>query len=454
MAKALGARGITHFTHRIYKILAIGFKFTQHLVDSYDRDNKMQWHDDGDESKWLKQCKVLQKIPSYPLRISQLSNGIKEMHSHFRPRPHFNAEGEIFIQDSMERICWYLVEVTHFINDYITKDSDDVFPLQIELIFATKLVETSNCGPPSLPWNLKRFLDGDKPYKHSNFRDEYEYDDDDEDEDEESDEYDSDSSFYDGAYTMDEITFTERLESCLDDGEYVIESVTNLRSILMKLRKCYDEFVNKMRNKYDNTYPKQTRFCIMIQRNGTQKCIDDDIIIFNPKNKNYENKICDDHIPQTFFDLYHEELFDGISLKDDPHGLLNFSFHIESLGEIKCYFHHFGYSQLYGIYRFYPQDILDIFPAIFDKKYLRKANKEFLKSDRLKAMMNGMLIHDPCFEYFYRHLTGKSNDEFPMRFGDHVWINSIQYLVFGYLHRNLQQIFVNDICNIVVLYLE
>ncbi len=54
--------------------------------------------------------------------------------------------------------------------------------------------------------------------------------------------------------------------------------------------------------------------------------------------------------------------------------LITLSFHIEAADEIKCYLFYEGQAS-----RFYGQDILQVFPTLFDMEY--KNNKEFIQSN-------------------------------------------------------------------------
>ena len=84
--------------------------------------------------------------------------------------------------------------------------------------------------------------------------------------------------------------------------------------------------------------------------------------------------------------------------------LLTFSFHIESLDEIKCYLYFNG-----CISRFYGQDIMEIFPNIFDMEY--ENNLSFVKNDKTKEIAKNIVLSDLHFETFYKSFG--NDDSFP-----------------------------------------
>lgn len=84
--------------------------------------------------------------------------------------------------------------------------------------------------------------------------------------------------------------------------------------------------------------------------------------------------------------------------------LLTFSFHVESLDEIKCYLYYNG-----CISRFYPQDIIEIFPNLFDMEY--DNNQSFINSDKIKEIAKKIVLSDLHFETFYKSFG--NDDSFP-----------------------------------------
>merc|ERR1712013_179998 len=122
---------------------------------------------------------------------------------------------------------------------------------------------------------------------------------------------------------------------------------------------------------------------------------------------------------------------------------LTFSFHVESAEEVRCYL-----SWQVQSVRFYPQDIIDVLPVIFDARYSKK-NREFADSVDAKRMVNGVLIRDKYFEHFYRHLMAKKVSEFPsQKYKDFPWIGAKQ-LVVGYVRRSID---IDVIFDLVISY--
>ena len=79
---------------------------------------------------------------------------------------------------------------------------------------------------------------------------------------------------------------------------------------------------------------------------------------------------------------------------------VTFCFHAEAMDEIRLYMYWYGQSL-----RFYPQDIVDVLPIMFDDNY--GDNAQFAESIDAKRMTHGILVKDKYFEYFYNDLTNK-----------------------------------------------
>ena len=72
---------------------------------------------------------------------------------------------------------------------------------------------------------------------------------------------------------------------------------------------------------------------------------------------------------------------------------MTFCFHAEGIDEIRSYLCWNGSSS-----RFYPQDIVDVLPILFDDNYAD--NKSFAASQKAKGMTQKILIKDVYFEHF------------------------------------------------------
>eukprot|EP01083_Nonionella_stella_P118756 354595_1 len=86
--------------------------------------------------------------------------------------------------------------------------------------------------------------------------------------------------------------------------------------------------------------------------------------------------------------------------------------------KILCYLYYFG-----GHLRFYAQDIISVFSNIFDLDY--QNNNQFLNGDAIKRFANALsaTIRDEEFEHFYRDISQKKTDEFPLMYKEFPWIN-------------------------------
>ena len=64
--------------------------------------------------------------------------------------------------------------------------------------------------------------------------------------------------------------------------------------------------------------------------------------------------------------------------------------------------------------RFYPQDIIDVLPELFNMtKY---GNKEFIEGEAVKKLVSKYNIPDDKFEKFYRAVTGQTPTDFPKQY--------------------------------------
>lgn len=83
-------------------------------------------------------------------------------------------------------------------------------------------------------------------------------------------------------------------------------------------------------------------------------------------------------------------------------GLLTFSFHVQSIDEIRCYFWWKG-----NVIRFLPKDILNILPLLFQTSY--KNNDQFLKNKNINDLVDQIEFKDVYFNKWYNHITNKKN---------------------------------------------
>ena len=84
--------------------------------------------------------------------------------------------------------------------------------------------------------------------------------------------------------------------------------------------------------------------------------------------------------------------------------LVTFCFHAKGKKEIRSYLYWNG-----GSLRFYPEDIVNVLPALFDNNY--DDNKLFTASDEVKRMTEELVIKDKYFEHFYNALAKENDDD-------------------------------------------
>lgn len=231
------------------------------------------------------------------------------------------------------------------------------------------------------------------------------------------------------------------------------------------------QYNDKYNDKYiepDSTGAHKTRICIVIDRrkpkdpkkkdNGSQsisngtthkngkngknnknetikKTWDDRMYIYSPPNNC--NTVDDAHVPESFFNAskecilpgrgynngqrheYEEKMnqngnYNGINDNENmidlevgqPIGGYQFtlSFHVESIDDIKCYMFYQGW-----IARFFPQDMIEIWPLWFDES---KENKAFINNQKKwKPRMNELqqMLTDDQFQLWYKDSTQRDD---------------------------------------------
>eukprot|EP01083_Nonionella_stella_P100251 282482_1 len=185
---------------------------------------------------------------------------------------------------------------------------------------------------------------------------------------------------------------------------------------------------DKIQNK-DKTYPSGRRFNMIIDRrvqSKTHKNDKDVLIMFEPPADC--NRLPKISIPETYFDLSrlclipkegyvecHKRTPDdeahtkSINATTVSHGqIFTLSYHVWAADAIKCYLLWQGQC-----HRFYPQDILELLPFIFEKN---TQNKQFIASNMAKKLIMEMPLMDTRFEKFYRGLNRLHEYEFPRQY--------------------------------------
>ena len=84
---------------------------------------------------------------------------------------------------------------------------------------------------------------------------------------------------------------------------------------------------------------------------------------------------------------------------------MTFSYHVRKKDDIKCYLLWNGQN-----HRFYPQDILDVFPEIFKMDEKERETFQNKKVDKIKEVIARMRpLRDEQFERFYCKLRQRSD---------------------------------------------
>ena len=414
----------------IQEILSIGHDINNHnfilyLLDTIDRERVSM----DNINKWLNNNKYLKQISNKnptKLILNKIEITLRLIRRKCRYMLTNNPPKLIY--DDMEQICHYLVNVSQFSNE-----NKLAKPYMVELIFVTKSI--------------------DKPY--SNIILPTDITSSDEDDEVQNDIMDFDGKTADKIGNIKDILKHEQCTFVADDIRYK-------EDIHHKLRNLYKEFKLKMNENDISNFPEMRRFCIIIDRRMNtdfDENIHDEMIIFDPPQNC--NKLGDEYVPETYHCLTRQCSipFKGYNKSDllkwrnyhaDSHrdgNLLTFSFHIESIIETRCYL----YWSL-ASFRFYPQDIINILPEIFDKQYMENKNMQFIQSDVAKRIINGILIRDIYFEYFYQHLMDKKEDELMVKYKNYPWIRNTEYLVIGFLRTRYPEMCIQDVNILIVMF--
>ena len=204
-----------------------------------------------------------------------------------------------------------------------------------------------------------------------------------------------------------------------------------------KLKDLFNEF---SRNKFKSStqYPKNRRFCILIDRRKPGEedygiIEDDECLIFDPPSNC--NKIPKNVVPLWFLDSSATCIIPGIGYDNetgdnkwqqgrygvtkyetyDPQevitsksvmsgALMVFSFIVQAKDFIKCYMYLNG-----QFCRFFPNYMMDLLPNYFSKSIHQ--NDSFAKSEDLKQMINDVnkRLRDGQFESFYNKYGASDN---------------------------------------------
>ena len=211
----------------------------------------------------------------------------------------------------------------------------------------------------------------------------------------------------------------------------------------LNLERKFKDFWRKkqFKNKKESGFHK-TRICIIIDRRelksiqhdknaddeSMNKARNDRMYIYLPPNNC--NTLDDGHIPESYFNLSREcvlpgkgynngerEIYfhshsDNDNMKDIDVGMpiqgyqFTLSFHVEAINDIKCYLIFQGWMT-----RFFPQDMIEIWPLWFHDLIGNKGFINNQKNDCWKSRMNELqeMLTDDQFSAWYKETTQRDD---------------------------------------------
>ena len=181
--------------------------------------------------------------------------------------------------------------------------------------------------------------------------------------------------------------------------DYVAYSINSQQNTGKILSACYEKFESKLRKKHC-AYPNKKRFCIFIDRRE-HKELQDEIILFDPPNDCNSMPMEEEHVYEWFLNsslvcvIPDATKKNIITTKTVCNGLMTFSFHIESVHEIRCYMYMNG-----AMTRFHPRDAINLFSEFFDNSKCAQ-NKQF---EELIAKLEANIV-DWRFDAFYEAIS-------------------------------------------------
>eukprot|EP01083_Nonionella_stella_P000688 1954_1 len=394
----LGALGLKDSA--LMELLTIGVRnndlsFLNSIVDSYSRDciaaandkkrpRKLHVHDWVQNNTFLKA--LHQKNESKVLSFTGAVNSYL-----YRIVPKLQMEQLYHVRDDIQQIAQYIVIGTHLIQ-HILNDPNVTPPFMMDMIVAAKATIEVKDGSdlPDL---------GDDTDTESDDDDE----DDHEDRKEELEEEEEKGHFSDKIGNIDAKLSNEKLVFVTLDIDP--HTLGNTVSLTRQLVTTYRQFKKELEPQNVIHYPSRQRFNVVIdRRNGDN----DSWTFFDPPG-NCNQMPNKPHVPEWYFSASRQCLIpsgtydagkgneDGVihALSQTNGQVVTLSFHVEAADQIKCYLIYEGQTA-----RFYAQDILEVFPKIFDMEY--RNNAQFIKSDEAKEIAQNILITDVHFETFYR----------------------------------------------------
>lgn len=156
------------------------------------------------------------------------------------------------------------------------------------------------------------------------------------------------------------------------------------------------------------------RFCTFIDRRGDKKPNDpDDLLMFEPGDA---DTMPDKAVPDWYFNAAKtcaipSENYNPDSVDLDPNDtirvdnaykgrLITLSFQVDSANSIRCYL--FWNGCFIRVTK--AEDLKYILRAMFDMKYGKPPNEEFMESDDFKQLLTKFKLNDSTFDAFYREV--------------------------------------------------
>merc|ERR1712228_601670 len=375
------------------------------LCDMYQRERVKKFHENESgiyqildwvqNNKFFKELKQFKKKYDDKITVDVVKVAMDSFFHRIIPKLGFKSN-KLFV-DSLAEISQYIASIVQFVAKLCSsKFKETTCPFQFDAVLAFPLLKT----PPG--------------------------------EDDDFDAYDDDN--YYEMNIFDDICGNEGLLS------YKVENdkTSNKLRIMPGFEKFVSEQIStKYKGKDLEQYPRKHRFCLFIGRksliektvkNAKDKPVlkKDELIFFEPP-KDCNTFPKGQHQPLFYFDtsrtcivpnmVYPKKKNQSTDDNDDDDdddqkevqqngytmtsvskkgGTMTFSFHVESVDVIRCYFYVNGQC-----IRFMPEDIKLLLPLFFDEKYGK--NAEFANSKEAETLINEMKdLKDDKFKAFMK----------------------------------------------------
>eukprot|EP01084_Bolivina_argentea_P031652 58583_1 len=413
------------------------FPFLLSVVDCYTRDRidfKCIHKKDLNKQDWIQIKQQVKYLNNKCLSVKTKCGGhldLKSAIARYQQRiaPQFSFDPPYLINDSLKECAVYIIAFGKFVN----------LLMSAQKILPPFMIDFMIILPPTVSVNK---IKDNTIAIHTNNEDNNVSDDD------KKQEQQHENKDYIGDIISDlESTkcmyYKTNIKQQIDINTYdmVMEPLLILRTKIFQNALC--EFSTNLSKAGHNTlsYPQRERFCVIVDRRQKTKLNlyteteyankneleqkqnhdqheFDNLIFFQPPND------CNclpngSYPPEIYFErskqclLPKSEKKNRITSHDNVCGqLLTFSFHVRATDNVKCYMYWNGQCM-----RFYPSDIINVLPIIFDNNVY--GNKQFVCGKSGKSLVSQMNINDLQFERFYCGLSNKQLHEFPIKYKVH-----------------------------------